>query len=74
MQKTKGRFRIAIVTFIAAAIGLLGLALGFSFNMGGHADIMILAISLVIILLLFANTIFLYAISYELNNHEGEKK
>ncbi|MEW5767497.1 MAG: hypothetical protein AB1797_07690 [bacterium] len=71
MDKVKWRFKTSIVTFIAAAIGLLGLALGFSYDLAGHAEIMILSLSLVIIFLLFANTLLLYAIVYELDNVEG---
>lgn len=74
MDKVRWRFKTSIVTFIAAAVGLLGLALGFSFDLAGHAEIMILSLSLVIIFLLFANTLLLYAIVYELDSAgEGDE-
>lgn len=71
MDKVRWRFKTSIITFIAAAIGLLGLALGFSFDLAGHAEIMILFLSLVIIFLLFANTLLLYAVVYELDSAGG---
>ncbi|MDI6793206.1 MAG: hypothetical protein QME81_10125 [bacterium] len=71
MDKKKWRFKATTATFIVCALMLLGMAVGF---FTGHTEVMILSLSLVIIFLLFANTLLLYALVYELDSAEGGSK
>jgi len=65
------RVRTTVFVFIAASIGVLGLALGLSFNLVEHTEIMNLFFLVIVTFLLFGNTLLLYAIA---NMIEKEKE